>query len=138
MGAGTRRRAGNALFCLVLLGLTLFALGHVAVQAKTVEVGLRLAQEQSAHEELLAEQRHLQLDIGRLKEPRRLVEVARTKLGMTPQAAAIKTLRPVLARPGTPVSGSAPAPVSVERAAAPRLPAAASVRQVGPAKAVQP
>ena len=73
MGAGTRRRAGNALFCLVLLGLTLGALGHVAVQAKKVEVALQLAQEQAAHEELLAEQRHLQLDIGRLKEPRRLV-----------------------------------------------------------------
>ena len=85
MGAGTRRRAGNALFCLVLLGLTLWALGHVAVQAKKVEVALQLAQEQAAHEDLLAEQRHLQLDIGRLKEPRRLVQVAQTKLGMTPQ-----------------------------------------------------
>lgn len=94
MSTGTRRRAGNALFCLVLLGLTVFALGHVAVQAKMVEVGLKLAQEQAAHEDLTAEQRHLQLDIGRLKEPRRLVQVARTKLGMTPQASAIKTLLP--------------------------------------------
>jgi cell division protein FtsL len=94
MGTATRRRAGNALFCLVLLGLTVFALGHVAVQAKTVEVGLKLAQEQAAHEDLLAEQRHLQLDIGRQKEPRRLVEVARTRLGMTPQPAAIKKLLP--------------------------------------------
>ena len=71
-----------------------------------VEVGLRLAQEQSAHEELLAEQRHLQLDIGRLKEPRRLVEVARSKLGMTPQPAAIRTLRPAPRR--SPGSASAP------------------------------
>jgi hypothetical protein len=83
MSTGTRRRAGNALFCLVLLGLTVFALGHVAVQAKMVEVGLKLAQEQAAHEDLTAEQRHLQLDIGRLKEPRRLVPQRR--LGSTTQ-----------------------------------------------------
>jgi cell division protein FtsL len=94
MGAGTRRRASNALFCVVLLGLTLGALGHVAVQAKKVEVGLMLAREQAAHEELVAGQRHLQLEIGRLKEPRRLVEVARSKLGMTPQPAAIRVLGP--------------------------------------------
>jgi cell division protein FtsL len=131
MGTGTRRRAGNALFCLVLLGLTVFALGHVAVQAKMVEVGLQLAQEQSAHEELLAEQRHLQLDIGRLKEPRRLVEVARSKLGMTPQPAAIRTLRPAPRRS----PGSASAPATARAPGPPNLPAAASVRQ---APEVQP
>jgi cell division protein FtsL len=123
MGAGTRRRAGNALFCLVLLGLTVFALGHVAVQAKMVEVGLKLAQEQAAHEDLVAEQRHLQLEIGRLNEPRRLVQVARDRLGMTPQPAAIRTFKPAAARVDTAV------------ARVPRLPAAASVRQVKPAEA---
>jgi cell division protein FtsL len=106
----------------VLLGLTVFALGHVAVQARMVEVGLKLAQEQAAHEDLLAEQRHLQLDIGRLKEPRRLVQVAKTKLGMTPQPASIRTLAPA-PRPATAAAGRS----------APRLPAAASVRQAGQA-----
>ena len=120
MGAGTRRRAGNALFCLVLLGLTVGALGHVAVQAKMVEVGLQLAAHQAAHEDLLAEQRHLQLDIGRLQEPRRLVEVARTRLGMTPQPAAIRRLLPAPARRSAPARGPERAP----------FPAASTVRQL--------
>jgi cell division protein FtsL len=89
-----KRRAGNAVFLLVLLGLTLGALAHVAVQAKKVEVALQLAREGAAHEELAAQQRHLKLEIGKLKDPRRLVNVAQTRLGMTPQAAAIKVIRP--------------------------------------------
>jgi cell division protein FtsL len=87
-----KRRAGNAVFLLVLLGLTLGALAHVAVQAKQVEVALQLAREGAAHEELMAQQRHLKLEIGKLKDPRRLVNVAQSKLGMTPRAAAIKVI----------------------------------------------
>ena len=87
----------NALFCLVLLGLTLGALGHVAVQAKKVEVALLLGKQRALHEQLVAEQRHLMNDIGRLKEPRRLVQVAQSKLGMTPQPAAIRVLKPATA-----------------------------------------
>ena len=93
MGAGSRRRPGNVVFCVVLLGLTLGALGHVAVQAKKVEVALLLGKEQALHDELSAEQRHLRNEIGRLKDPRRLVHIAETKLGMTPRQLAI---RPVI------------------------------------------
>jgi hypothetical protein len=41
VGFGGRRRASSAVFLLALVGVTLAALGHVAVQAKTVEVALR-------------------------------------------------------------------------------------------------
>ena len=90
MGAGSRRRFGNVVFCVVLLGLTLGALGHVAVQAKKVEVALLLGKEQALHDELVAQQRHLRNEIGRLKDPRRLVQIAQTKLGMTPRQVAIR------------------------------------------------
>ena len=92
MGAGSRRRAGNVVFCLVLLGLTLGALGHVAVQAKKVEVALLLANEQTLHDDLLAQQRHLRNEIGRLKDPRRLVSIAQSKLGMTPRPVGIRVV----------------------------------------------
>jgi cell division protein FtsL len=91
---GLRRRAGKALFCLVLFGLTLGALAHVAVQAKKVEVALQLGRERTLNEELSTSQRHLLLEIGKLKDPRRLVNVATSKLGMTPKAADIRVIQP--------------------------------------------
>ena len=81
-------RAASGVFCLVLLGLTLGALGHVAVQAKQVEVGLLLGKERAAHDALLAERRHLEIELGRLKDPARLVKFAQEK-GMTPVPAGI-------------------------------------------------
>jgi hypothetical protein len=66
----------------------------MTVQGKMVEVGPKLVQEQAAREELLSEQGHLQLAIGRLKNPRRPVKVARSRPGMTPQPGAIKRLQP--------------------------------------------
>jgi hypothetical protein len=77
-------------FCLVLLGLTLGALAHVAVHAKQVEVGLLLGKERAAHDALLAERRHLEIELGRLKDPVRLVKFAQ-ELGMTPEPEAIHT-----------------------------------------------
>jgi cell division protein FtsL len=110
MGAGMRRRAGKAVFCLVLLGLTLGALGHVAVQAKKVEVAVLLAKEQALHDELLAQQRHLRNEIRQLKDPRRLVYVAQTKLGMTPQSAGIRVVKPRAGLPAAVTGAAALAP----------------------------
>jgi hypothetical protein len=104
MGAGTRRRAGNALFCVVLLGLTLGALGHVAVHAMKVEVALLLFKEQALHDELQAQQRHLRNEIRQLKDPRRLVYVAQTKLGMTPRMVGIQVVKPRAADPAAPAA----------------------------------
>jgi cell division protein FtsL len=70
--------------CLVLLGLTLAALGHVAVQARHFDVALALGKEQKRLGELLEQQRRLKSDIGRLKEPGRITTLAREKLKMAP------------------------------------------------------
>jgi hypothetical protein len=109
MGAGTRRRAGNAVFCVVLLGLTLGALGHVAVHAMKVEVALLLFKEQALHDEMQAQQRHLRNEIRQLKDPRRLVYVAQTKLGMTPRMVGIRVVKPRAGLPGA-ANGAAAAP----------------------------
>ena len=95
---GGRKRASSAVFVLALAGATLAALGHVAVQAKTVEVALALAAARDQHEELLAEQRRLELLVGELKDPGRLMAEGR-KRGMIATPAAVRDLsRPASAR----------------------------------------
>jgi hypothetical protein len=90
-GRGLRApRVSSSVFCLVLLGLTLGALAHVAVHAKQVEVGLLLGRERAEHDALLAERRHLEIELGRLKDPARLVKFAQDN-GMTPEPEAIHT-----------------------------------------------
>jgi cell division protein FtsL len=90
---GGRRRASSGVFVLALLGVTLAALGHVAVQAKTVEVALALAAARDQHEELIAEQRRLELEVGQLKDPGRLMAEAR-KRGLIATPAAILPVAP--------------------------------------------
>jgi hypothetical protein len=63
--------------CLVLLGLTLAALGHVAVQARQLDVALALGKEQKTLGELLEQKRRLKSDLGRLKEPGRISGLAK-------------------------------------------------------------
>jgi hypothetical protein len=92
--ATPRRRPGTAMFLVVLFGLTLGALGHVAVQAQKNEIAAQLGREQAIHEELLSERRHRQIEIGRLRNPGRLVELARGRLGMTPQPAGFRSGAP--------------------------------------------
>ena len=96
---GGRRRAGSAVFLLALFGVTLGALGHVAVQAKTVEVAVQLGTERSRHEELIAEQRRLELLVGQLEDPGRLMQEGR-KRGMVATAAAIRIVNRPHGAPG--------------------------------------
>ena len=109
---GGRKRASSAVFLLALLGATLAALGHVAVQAKTVEVALGLAAARDQHEELVAERRRLELLVGELKDPGRLMAEGR-KRGMIATPAAIRVIGPHSPRlPHSPSSaGRAVAPV---------------------------
>lgn len=83
-----RRRLGGGVACLVLLGVTLAALGHVAVQARHLDVALALGKEQKLLGELLEQRRRLKSDLGRLKEPGRISTLAREKLRMAPVAPA--------------------------------------------------
>ena len=93
VGAAPRRRPGSVLFVLILFGLTMGMLGHVAVQAQKNEVALRLEQERTLHEKLVAQRRHLELEIARLRAPVHLLDVARSTLGMTPQFGEIREIR---------------------------------------------
>jgi cell division protein FtsL len=79
-----RRRMGSGVACLVLLGLTLAALGHVAVQARHLDVALALGKEQKLQGELLEARRRLKTEIGHLKDPARISTMARDRLKMAP------------------------------------------------------
>lgn len=93
VASGGRRRAGSLVFVIALAGMTMGALAHVAVQAKTVEVALALGTERTRHEELVTRRRRLELLLGTLKDPGRLMEEGR-KRGMVATPAAIRVIGP--------------------------------------------
>jgi cell division protein FtsL len=85
----------------VVLGLTLGALGHVAVHAKRLEVALALGDAERIHRELAEQRRHLEIEIGMLKDPERVIAIARDKLLMHPAAPEnIRQIGTALAPPG--------------------------------------
>ena len=92
-----KRRPGSGVACLVLLGLTVGALAHVAVHLKHLEVGLQLGEARKDRSRLEEQRRQLVLEVGVLKDPVRVMEVARNKLGLAPPSASdivpIKQLR---------------------------------------------
>jgi len=98
--AGRRRRAGSGVALLVLLGVTLAALAHVGVQARRIEIGRALGDESRRHAELVEEQRRTRLEIGELKSPARLVEVARREGMGAPAPGDLRVPPPV--RQGSP------------------------------------
>lgn len=78
------RGGGLAVIIFVILGLTLGALGHVAVHAKRLEVALALGNEERIHRELEEQRRHLEIEIAMLKEPGEVSRRARENLHMAP------------------------------------------------------
>jgi len=81
-----RQRASLAVIGFVVLGLTLAALGHVAVHAKRLEVALALGEAERIRRELDEQRRHLEIEIGMLKDPGKVTSRARDELGMRPPA----------------------------------------------------
>lgn len=79
---GSGRRLGLGLIGLVVLGVTLGATAHVAVHAKRIEVAIALGKEERAFRELTLQRRHLEIEIGMLKDPARIIAIARDQLGM--------------------------------------------------------
>lgn len=77
-----RRRLGSGLVSLVVLGVTLGATAHVAVHAKRIEVAIALGKEERAFRELTEQRRNLEIEIGMLKDPARVISIARDQLGM--------------------------------------------------------
>lgn len=78
----SRRGAGAGLFLLVIV--TAGALAHVGVRLKSLEVAYDLGRERRAATELEEQRRRLQIEIGMLKDPRRVIALARAKLNMGP------------------------------------------------------
>jgi cell division protein FtsL len=77
-----RRRLSIGLIGLIVLGVTLGGIAHVAVHAKRIEVAIALGKEERIHQELTDAKRHLEIEIGMLKDPARIIAIARDQLGM--------------------------------------------------------
>jgi len=81
-----RRRLGAGMIGILVLGVTLGATAHVAVHAKRIEVAIALGKTERTFRKLTDQRRHLEIEIGMLKDPARVIAIARDKLGMHPSA----------------------------------------------------
>jgi cell division protein FtsL len=89
--SGDRKGVGVGAFLLAIV--TAGALAHVTVRLKGLEVAYALGRERHVATELEEQRRRLQIEIGMLKDPGRVVLIARDKLKMGPPAAdAIRSL----------------------------------------------
>jgi cell division protein FtsL len=81
---GNRRGVGVWAFLLALC--TVGALAHVAVRMHSIQIAYALGRERRANTELEEQRRRLNIEIGMLKDPDRVIGIAREKLGMGPPA----------------------------------------------------
>jgi cell division protein FtsL len=111
---GNRRGIGVGAFVLALV--TAGALAHVGVRMKGIEVAYDLGHERRINTQLEEERRRLNIEIGMLKDPVRVVGIARDKLKMGPPPPAdIVRLAPgqtLGARPETPAPAKRAAPAA--------------------------
>ena len=88
-------RGGVGVGAFLLAVVTAGALTHVAVRLKGLEVAYALGHERRVAADLEEQRRRLQIEIGMLKDPGRVVMIARDKLKMGPPAPeAIRPLGP--------------------------------------------
>ena len=81
---GNRKGIGVSAFLLALV--TAGAMAHVGVRMKGIEVAYDLGRERRINTQLEEERRRLNIEIGMLKDPVRVVSIARDKLKMGPPA----------------------------------------------------
>ncbi|HEY7374692.1 MAG TPA: cell division protein FtsL [Polyangia bacterium] len=81
---GNRRGAGIWAFLLALC--TAGALAHVAVRMHGIQIAYALGRERRTNTQLEEQRRRLNIEIGMLKDPDRVIGIARGKLGMGPPA----------------------------------------------------
>jgi cell division protein FtsL len=121
-GSSIRPGAGVGAFLLVIV--TAGALAHVAVRLKGLEVAYDLGRERRITTDLEEQRRRLQIEIGMLKDPGRVISIARESLNMGPPASeAIRRLGSgTLSRPPAPPVAERPerSGVAVRAAAVPR------------------
>ena len=73
-------------FLVLLLLFTLGALGHVAIHLQHLDVALALGQARRQQASLRERKRKLELEIGVLKDPERVLSIARERLALRPPA----------------------------------------------------
>jgi cell division protein FtsL len=81
---GNRRGAGVWAFLLALC--TAGALAHVAVRMHGIQIAYALGRERRSNTELEEQRRRLNIEIGMLKDPDRVIGIARETLRMGPPA----------------------------------------------------
>jgi cell division protein FtsL len=135
-GIDTGNRRGIGVGAFLLAVLTAGAMAHVGVRMKGIEVAYDLGREKRVNKQLEEERRRLNIEIGMLKDPVRVVTFARDTLKMGPPA----PTDIVRLAPGQ-VLGAAPAPEApaakpkrMERVAAP----AAKARVAPPKPIIKP
>ncbi|HEY2901689.1 MAG TPA: hypothetical protein VGL59_13990 [Polyangia bacterium] len=128
-GVGKRRGVGVGGFLIALC--TAGALTHVGVRMKGIEVAYDLGRERRTSTELEEQRRRLQIEIGMLKDPGRVVSLARDNLQMGPPAAGDI----VRAGPGALLALPLPAPDKPAPATARSKPAKPAIK---PAPALAP
>jgi cell division protein FtsL len=95
---GNRRGAGVWAFVLALV--TAGALAHVAVRMQGIQIAYDLGRERRANTDLEEQRRRLNIEIGMLKDPDRVITIARDKLKMgPPDPARVVRLGPGLVLP---------------------------------------
>lgn len=77
-------RRGAGVWAFVLAIVTAGALAHVGVRLKGLEVAYDLGRERRIATDMEEQRRRLQIEIGMLKDPRRVIALAREKLNMAP------------------------------------------------------
>ena len=82
--SATGRGVGVWAFLLALC--TAGALAHVAVRMHSIQIAYALGRERRTNTELAEQRRRLNIEIGMLKDPDRVIGIAREKLGMGPPA----------------------------------------------------
>ena len=104
---GNRRGAGVWAFLLALC--TAGALAHVAVRMHGIQIAYALGRERRTNTELAEQRRRLNIEIGMLKDPDRVIGIAREQLRMAP-AAPENVVRLSGGGLGRPPAAPAPAP----------------------------
>ena len=101
---GNRRGAGVWAFLLALV--TAGALAHVAVRMHSIQLAYDLGRERKTNTELEERRRRLNIEIGMLKDPGRIITIARDKLKMAPpDPARVVRLGPGAVQPPPAVTG---------------------------------
>jgi cell division protein FtsL len=88
-------RRGVGVWAFLLALVTIGALAHVAVRMHGIQIAYDLGRERRTNTQLEEQRRRLNIEIGMLKDPDRVITVARDKLHMGPPPAnAIVRLTP--------------------------------------------